>query len=105
MRDMFVVELVERVIVDVLGVHPEEVLPHACVAQDLGASASDIATLMQRLQVTLSEAGLSPLRPPYAGARGGAFTVEELVDLVESRAVHGRRAKAAVVILESESAA
>jgi len=105
---MLVVELVERAIVDVLGVEPDEVLPHACLAQDLGASSADIATLMQRLQAALSVPGLTPLCPRHAGLSGGAFTVEELVDLVESLARNGRAttsAKAPTVLVEIGSAA
>ena len=91
---MLVVELVERAIVDVLIVDPEEVLPHVRVKEDLGASAADVEAVLQHLQKMLSLHDLASLCHVRVGGPAGDFTVEELVDLVESRVRQGRGRRA-----------
>ena len=85
MRNMRVVELVEDVLVDVLDVHPETVLPHASLSDDLGATETDVAAIVQRLERVLPPDALQRLIPAQATRPAGSFSVEDLVDLVESR--------------------
>jgi hypothetical protein len=86
MRDMLVVELVERVLVDVLDVAPEAVLPWATVTGDLGATAGDVAVVLQRLEPVLPASAAERL----VRGRSGAFTVDDLVALAESRTRYDR---------------
>lgn len=91
MRDMLVVELVERVLVDVLDVHPETVLPHALLAGDLGATRADVLAVLQRLQPVLQPDAVDRLVPAGSvqpAEPAGSFSVAELVDLVVPAAVH-----------------
>jgi hypothetical protein len=83
MRDMLAVELVENVLVDVLGVPAEEVLPYACVVQDLGANQCDILVILRRLRGVLPEDAVERLTADGRDRLGDALTVEELVDHVE----------------------
>jgi len=82
---MLVVELVENVLVDVLEVHPETVLPHARLSDDLGATRVDVLVILQRLEDVLPADALERLMPSQAGGRAGSFSVEDLVELVESK--------------------
>jgi hypothetical protein len=86
MRDMLVVELVEGVLVDVLDVHPETVLPHARLAGDLGATPADVRAVLQRLEQVLPSDAVDRLVPGGPAEPAGSFSVEDLVDLVESTA-------------------
>lgn len=86
MRDMLVVELVEGVLVDVLDVHPESVLPHALLADDLGATPADVRVVLQRLEPVLPDDAADRLVPAGRAEPAGSFSVADLVDLVESTA-------------------
>lgn len=83
MHDMRVVEFVESVLVELLGVEPEEVLPFATVQGDLNASEADVATVLHRLRHALPHDALSRLSRGSRLGQGGSFTVEELVVLAE----------------------
>jgi len=76
MRDMLVVELVENVLVDVLGIHPETVLPHALLSDDLGATPVDVMTILQRLEDVLPAGAVQRLIPSQAGGRASSFSVD-----------------------------
>ena len=67
MHDMLVVELVERVLVDVLDVEPEAVLPWAEVAADLGATPADVLVILARLEPVLPASAVDRL---VRGRRG-----------------------------------
>jgi hypothetical protein len=83
-RDMQVVELVESVLVEVLGVEPDEVVPHATVRGDLGAREADILRVVQQLGPAVCPVQAQRLTGHRVNGSVDSFTVEALVDLVEA---------------------
>lgn len=88
MWDLLVVELVEDVLVDVLDVHPETVLPHALLDDDLGATPVHVRAVLERLRPQLPADAAGRLVPAGAGEYSGGFSVADLVGLVESHRGH-----------------
>jgi hypothetical protein len=90
MWDLLVVELVEDVLVDVLDVHPETVLPHALLDDDLGATPVHVRAVLERLRPELPADAMGRLVAAGSAGYSGGFSVADLVGLVESH--RGRRA-------------
>jgi len=97
-RDLRVVELVENVLVEVLGIEPDEVVPYALIRDDLGAGPAQVLMVLSRLG--------QPVPPPRVvdDLPGGAAyprTVEELVDRVEADVRGGSQALGAVAAVSA----
>lgn len=86
MRDLRVVELVENVLVEVLGIEPDEVVPYALIRDDLGAGPAQVLMVLSRLGQTVRPSSVVDDGP---GLPEDPRTVEELVDRVEAAARGG----------------
>lgn len=87
MRDLRVVEIVEGVLVDVLGIEPDEVVPYARICDDLGAGPAQLLTVLSLLGEPVQPTGVAAGAESDHGTRANGLprTVEELVDRIEGR--------------------